>query len=102
MLLKMGRPLGMMVYLPSFGLSCVGELVTDVFNYSFDTGEMSNSQQQAIITLTVKKEKDRTHLENWRPISLVNADSKFASKVISNRIKKVLPRSNNPLQSIRF
>ena len=31
-------------------------------------------------------------MENWRPISLVNADSKFASKVISNRIKKVLPR----------
>ena len=29
--------------------------------------------------------------QNWRPISLVNADSKPACKVISNRIKKVLP-----------
>ena len=72
--------------------SCVGELMTDVFNYSFDFGEMSNSQKQAIITLIYKKDKDRTYLENWRPISLVNADSKLASKVISNRVKKVLPR----------
>ena len=72
--------------------SCVGELMTNVFNYSFDSGEMSNSQKQAIITLIDKKDKDRTYLENWRPISLVNADSKLASKVISNRIKKVLPR----------
>ena len=72
--------------------SCVGELMTNVFNYSFDSGEMSNSQKQAIITLIDKKDKDRTYLENWRPISLVNADSKLASKVISNRIKKVLSR----------
>ena len=29
----------------------VGELMTDAFNCSFDSGEMSNSQKQAIITL---------------------------------------------------
>ena len=60
----------------------MGELITDAFNYSFDSGEMSNSQKQAIITLIDKKDKDRMYLENWKPISLVNADSKLASKVI--------------------
>lgn len=72
--------------------SSVGELMTDSFNCSFDAGEMSNSQKEAIITLIDKKGKDRMYLENWRPISLVNVDSKLASKVIANRIKTVLPQ----------
>ena len=33
----------------------VGELMTDAFNCSFDSGEMSNSQKQAMITLIDKK-----------------------------------------------
>ena len=54
--------------------------------------EMSPSQRQAVITLIEKQEKERprTYLENWRPISLTNA--KIMSKVIATRIVKVLPQ----------
>lgn len=52
---------------------------------------MSSSQKQAVITLIEKKGKDRTFLENWRPISLVNVDAKIMSKLIASRIKNVLP-----------
>ena len=52
---------------------------------------MSNSQKQAVITLTEKKGKDRSFLENWRPISLINVDAKIMSNVIATRIKNVLP-----------
>ena len=52
---------------------------------------MSNSQKQAVITPVEKQGKDRTLIENWRPISLVNVDAKIISKVISSRIKNVLP-----------
>ena len=38
-----------------------------------------------------KSGKDRTLLENWRPISLVIVDTKIMSKVIAARVKKVLP-----------
>ena len=52
---------------------------------------MSNSQKQAVITLIEKKGKDRSLLENWRPISLVNVDTKIMTKAIAWRIKTVLP-----------
>ena len=52
---------------------------------------MSCSQKQAVITLIEKKGKDRSYIENWRPISLVNVDTKVMSKVIATRIKNVLP-----------
>jgi len=40
---------------------------------------------------SLKKGKDRSLIENWRPISLVNVDAKMMSKVIASRIKNVLP-----------
>ena len=70
-------------------------LISDPFlkcvNESFEKGEMSCSQKQAVITLIEKKGKDRSYIENWRPISLVNVDTKIMSKVIATRIKNVLP-----------
>ena len=70
-------------------------LISDPFircvNECFEKGEMSSSQKQAIITLIEKKGKDRSFLENWRPISLVNVDAKIMSKVLATRIKNVLP-----------
>ena len=69
----------------------LGKFMVDSFNEAFDKYEMSPSQKQAIITLFEKKGKDRSYLENWRPISLINVDAKIASKVIAARIIKVIP-----------
>ena len=71
--------------------SVISEPFTKCVNECFETGEMSRSQKQAVITLIEKKGKDRLLLENWRPISLVNVDAKIMSKVIATRIKNVLP-----------
>ena len=51
-----------------------------------------SSQKQAVIKmLEKKKDKDKSFIKNWRPISLLNTDMKIISKVLSTRIKSVLP-----------
>ena len=69
----------------------LGNLLVESLNCAFDYGELSNSQKQAIITLIEKKGKDRRHISNWRPISLINVDAKIGSKAIARRLQEVLP-----------
>ena len=68
-------------------------------NECFKKGEMSSSQKQAIIILIEKKGKYHSFLENWRPISLVNVDTKIMTKAIASRIKNVLPDIIHPNQT---
>lgn len=70
----------------------LGEPLVDCLNYSFDHGELSNSQKQAIITLIEKKDKDKRKISNSRPISLINVDVKIGSKAIAMRLQAVLPK----------
>ena len=69
----------------------VGKPMVQCFNTAFKEGELSTSQRQAVITI-LDKGKDRTLIQNWRPISLLNVDYKIVSKSISNRLKIHLPK----------
>ena len=67
------------------------EIITHLLaalNFVFDQRQLSKSQRQAIITLIEKKGKDKRYLKNWRPISLINIDSKIASKALAFKIEK--------------
>ena len=61
------------------------------YNFAFQCGTLSISQRRGIISLIPKKSKDKTILENLRPISLLNVDYKILTKVIAKRIENVLP-----------
>ncbi len=54
-------------------------------------GELSVEQKCSIITLLPKKGKNRLHLKNWRPISLLNTDYKIIANILALRLLTVLP-----------
>ena len=51
-------------------------------------GGLSIPQRQAINELIEKKGRDKRYIKNWRPISLLNVDTKIISKSLSERLKK--------------
>ena len=77
---------GLTVEFYKFFWNLVGELLVAGLNYSYDVGELSNSQKTAIIILLEKKDKDKRYISNWRPISLINVDVKIGSKAIAKRL----------------
>ena len=49
----------------------LGSILVETLYYSYNEGELSSSQKQAVITLIEKKDKDKRYIRNWRPISLL-------------------------------
>ena len=62
------------------------------YKYTFENGYLSNDQKRGVINIIPKEGKDLRYLQNWRPVSLLNSDYKILTKVLSNRLHRVLPK----------
>ena len=67
------------------------EILVNSVREAKEIRHLSTSQRQAIIKLIEKKDRDKRFIKNWRPISLLNVDSKIILKAISEKLKEVLP-----------
>ena len=72
--------------------------ILDTYNEAFACQELSCSQNLAVLTLLHKK-GDKTNLQNYRPISLLNTDYKILAFVLSRRLHQVLDRLISPDQT---
>ena len=69
----------------------------EVFECGLNNRELAYSQYLSVVSLLYKKGK-REDIRNWRPISLLNTDYKILSKILAERLKKVLPYIIHPDQ----
>ena len=78
-------------------------LITNLFSeeleFSWQTGNLIPTQQQGVITLLLKPNKNHQDISHYRPITLLNVDYKIISKVISHRMRKYLPILIHPDQN---
>ena len=70
----------------------LGGFVVRSLNEGFHKKQMSITQREGIIICIPKGDKPREHLNNWRPISLLNITYKIGSSCIASRLKTVLPK----------
>ena len=64
---------------------------TDYFK-KFKNGRLPNSFYEAKIILIPKPDKDITKKDNFRPILLVNIDTKILNKILANCIQQYIKK----------
>lgn len=68
----------------------INKLLLRVFNKSFEEGELPESMYDAHIIVIPKKDKNPEQCSSYRPISLLGVDMKILSKIVANRLERVV------------
>ena len=96
--LKAPRPDGMPPLFYQQFWPTIGEEVSDVVLECLNSGSISPSLNLTFITL-IPKVKSPTKVSKYHPIALCNILYKLISKVLANRLKKILPNLISESQS---
>ncbi len=66
-------------------IELTAEIISEIINLSFETGQIPVEMKKAKIT-PIFKQGDRANLTNYRPISILPYFSKLMEKAVSNRL----------------
>ena len=69
----------------------LGNLLTEVFSESYESGFLPDSQRKAVMTLIYKKGNE-DDIANYRPISLTNVDYRIQAFILAQRMQKVMDK----------
>ncbi|MGL5244158.1 MAG: RNA-directed DNA polymerase, partial [Sarcina sp.] len=63
-----------------------------MYNEIFKKKELDQRMSMGLMKLIYKRKGDKKSLKNYRPITMLNGDLKILAKILSNRLKNVLPK----------
>lgn len=75
------------------------ELLFQAFLECIQNNSLSSTMKQGLITLIPKPGKDARHIDNLRPITLLNCDYKILAHIFSSRLKKNIDQIISESQS---
>ena len=70
----------------------VAPILLEVFGECLDNMALPTTMTQAVISVLLKKDKDPSKCESYRPVSLLGCDYKILTKILACRLESVLPK----------
>jgi hypothetical protein len=67
-------------------------------SHGLKKGKLYKLQRRSVIRLIAKNGKDQADIKGWRPISLIDTDTKILAKCLVNKLKKVCEEVISPEQ----
>ena len=96
---KASGPDGFTIELYKKCSSTLAPLLLRMFTHSKDTTELPPSLYNANIAIILKKDRGPLEMSSYRPISLLQMETKILSKVLANRLCKYLASLIHPDQT---